>query len=160
MENNIRKLARLYAKLYIHLAREMVSQFGEEGKKTVCQGIRNFALERGNEVMEKALSKGQSLTMKNFYGNFDSSLVDAGFQMELDLRDWDADGLVTHCPFAEIWQEMGEEELGRIYCNVDEDMLEGYNPELKLDRPEIILEGSKQCVFHWTKKEGIDEHQG
>ena len=153
MDTSLKQLATHFAKLYIHIAREVESRFGNEGKNAIREGIRNFSFERGKNIRKIVQSKNLPLNMDNYYGNFDNSLAEAGFNMNLDLRDWQAEGIVSHCPFAEIWKEMGEEDLGRIYCEVDHDMLKGYNPELKLERPENILDGSKKCVFHWTKRE-------
>ena len=152
MDNSLKQLATHFAKLYINIAREVESRFGNDGKDAIREGLRNFSLERGRNIRKIVQSKNLPLNMDNYYGNFDNSLAEAGFNMNLDLRDWKAEGVVSHCPFAEIWKEMGEEELGRIYCEVDHAMLEGYNPELKLERPENILEGSNNCVFHWSKK--------
>ena len=152
MENDVTKLARLYAKLYIHLAKAVTERFGEEGREAVRLGTRNFAVERGKDIRERVLAKGEELTMENFYANHDSSLGEAGFQMDMELGKWSADGVVKRCPFAEIWKEYGAAELGRIYCEVDEGMLEGYNPDLKLERPELIIEGADRCVFHWSER--------
>lgn len=158
MSDKFSKLANLYARLYIHLAKEIEKQFGLKGREAIRQGIKNFAYERGQEVREKTLKQGQPLTIKNFYNNFDSPLADAGFKMTMKLREWDGEAEVNYCPFAEIWKEMGEEDLGKIYCEVDEAMLKGYNPSLELQRPENILDGHKKCVFYWRKKKGGSSH--
>ncbi|MBF0528913.1 MAG: L-2-amino-thiazoline-4-carboxylic acid hydrolase, partial [Deltaproteobacteria bacterium] len=102
---------------------------------------------------QKVDALGLPANMDSYYGNFDNSLAGAGFKMDLELTGWTAEGEVTHCPFAELCIEMGEPELGRLYCQVDHDMLEGYNPELMLDRPTNILTGDPSCIFHWRQRE-------
>jgi predicted ArsR family transcriptional regulator len=152
MDTNLKQLATHFAKLYIHIAREVENRFGNEGKDAIRAGLREFSLERGRNIRKTVQSKDLPLNMDNYYGNFDSSLAEAGFDMDLDLQGWRAEGVVSHCPFAQIWKEMDEGELGRMYCEVDHHMLEGYNPELDLESSENILDGGNQCVFHWKKR--------
>jgi predicted ArsR family transcriptional regulator len=157
MDQKLTQLAEHFARMYLHIAQAVRDRFGQEGLDAVSQGLRKFALERGAKIRQTVDALDLPPNMDNYYGNFDNSLAEAGFKMDLQLTGWTAEGDVTHCPFAEIWKEMGEPELGRLYCRVDHDMLEGYNSELKLDRPFNILDGARSCVFHWRRREKTDE---
>jgi len=152
MNENFRKLAKNYARLYIQIARAVADRCGQKGVEAIRMGLREYALERGARIRKRVDDLGLPPDIQNYYEHFDNPLSDAGFKMDLVLSGWNARGEVSHCPFAEIWKKMGEEELGQLYCQVDYDMLEGYNPVLRLERSTNILKGDKSCVFNWSRK--------
>ena len=153
----LEKMGKIFALLFGHMAKATVDRFGEEGRKAVVEGVTAFGRQRGEGIRERVLAQGLPLTIENFYANHDLAHVNAGFEMTLSIgKEWDAQALVTRCPFAEVWQEMGQPELGSIYCLVDEAMLEGYNPDLVLIRPTTIIRGHANCQFIWQQKESGD----
>jgi hypothetical protein len=155
MNEPLEKMGRIFALLFGHMAKATLDRFGEEGRQAVIDGIMSFGRQRGRGIRDKVLAQGLSLTIENFYANHDLAHVNAGFEMTLSIgKEWNAEALVTRCPFAEVWQEMSQPELGSIYCLVDEAMLEGYNPDLALIRPTTILRGHSSCQFIWRTKEG------
>ena len=157
MDEKLKKLAEHFARMYMHIAKSVADRLGQEGIEAIKIGLRQYALERGKKIRRTVDALGLPPNMDNYYGNFDNSLSDAGFKMDLHLSGWTADGQVTHCPFAEIWKEMGAPEIGLLYCQVDYDMLEGYNPDLKLNRSLNVLKGDRSCRFHWRNREKNDE---
>jgi len=156
MNEPLEKMGRIFALLFGHMAKATVGRFGEEGRAAVIEGIMNFGRQRGRGIRDKVQAQGLPLTIENFYDNHDLAHVNAGFEMRLSCKGWNAEALVTRCPFAEVWREMNEPELGSLYCLVDVAMLEGYNPELQLVRPTTIIGGQSNCQFIWQKKEGAD----
>jgi len=155
METPLESMGKVFALLFGHMAKATVERFGEEGRQAVTDGIMSFGRQRGRGIRDRVLAQGLPLTIENFYANHDLAHVNAGFEMRLSIgKGWNAEALVTRCPFAEVWQEMQHPELGAIYCLVDEAMLEGYNPDLRLDRPTTILRGSSTCQFFWRAQEG------
>jgi hypothetical protein len=155
MDAPLEKMGRIFALLFGHMAKATVDRCGEEGRQAVIDGIMSFGRQRGLGIRERVLAQGLPLTIENFYENHDLAHVNAGFEMTLSIgKEWNAEALVTRCPFAEVWQEMRQPELGSIYCLVDEAMLEGYNPDLQLVRPTTILRGHSNCQFIWRTQEG------
>jgi hypothetical protein len=152
----LQKMGRVFALLFGHLARAAVARCGAEGRHAVIDGVMSFGRQRGRMIRERVLAQGLPLTVEHFYANHDLAHVNAGFDMTLVCRDWGGEALVTRCPFADVWREMQEPELGAIYCLVDVAMLEGYNPDLVLVRPTTILGGQPSCQFLWQRKEGAD----
>jgi hypothetical protein len=152
----LEKMGRVFALLFGHLARAAVARCGPEGRQAIIDGVMSFGRHRGRMIRDQVLAQGLLLTIENFYANHDLAHVNAGFDMTLACRDWGGEALVTRCPFADVWREMQEPELGAIYCLVDVAMLEGYNPDLTLVRPTTILGGQPSCQFLWHPKEAVN----
>ena len=58
---------------------------------------------------------------------------------------------VTRCRYAEMYKELGLADLGfTLSCGRDYAMVEGFNPEIKLERTQTIMEGADHCDFRYT----------
>jgi len=59
---------------------------------------------------------------------------------------------VTRCRYAELYRNLGIEELGSILsCGRDATFIEGFNGEIALERKHTILQGSPACDFRFSK---------
>ncbi len=57
---------------------------------------------------------------------------------------------VTRCRYAEMYKEMGLEEIGHLLsCNRDAAFSEGYNPRIELTRTQTIMQGASHCDFRY-----------
>jgi hypothetical protein len=60
---------------------------------------------------------------------------------------------VTRCRFAEMYLRLGLADLGPILsCGRDGAMIEGYNPEIALERTQTIMEGAPHCDFRYARR--------
>jgi hypothetical protein len=60
---------------------------------------------------------------------------------------------VVRCRYAETYKAMGLGEIGHLLsCNRDGAFCEGYDPKLKLDRSQTIMQGASHCDFKYTYK--------
>ncbi|RPI84065.1 MAG: hypothetical protein EHM41_14310 [Chloroflexi bacterium] len=60
---------------------------------------------------------------------------------------------VTHCRYAEMYRSLGIPELGVLLsCNRDAALIEGFNPEIKLERTQTIMEGASFCDFRYIER--------
>ena len=58
---------------------------------------------------------------------------------------------VTRCAYAELYEELGMKEFGCcLSCSRDAGFAEGFNPRLKLQRTQTIMEGSPHCDFRFS----------
>jgi hypothetical protein len=51
----------------------------------------------------------------------------------------------TRCLYAEIFQELGEPELGWVICARDEPWVKSYNPGIGFKRTQTLMQGHKVC---------------
>ena len=58
---------------------------------------------------------------------------------------------VTRCRYAELYERMGIRDLGFcLSCSRDEPFAKGFNPRLKLQRTQTIMQGAPLCDFHFV----------
>lgn len=61
---------------------------------------------------------------------------------------------VTRCRYAEMYRALGLAELGAVLsCNRDYSLIEGFNPEIKLERAQTIMKGASCCTFRYSKRD-------
>ncbi len=64
---------------------------------------------------------------------------------------------VTRCRYAEMYRALGLAELGAsLSCNRDFALVEGFNPAIRLQRTQTIMEGAAFCDFRYA----LDESEG
>jgi fumarate reductase iron-sulfur subunit len=71
--------------------------------------------------------------------------------LEFDILETTEDRLsfnVTRCRYAELYDRLGVKEFGYcLSCNRDAPLIKGYNPRMRLDRTQTIMEGAEYCDF-------------
>ncbi|HDO21139.1 MAG: L-2-amino-thiazoline-4-carboxylic acid hydrolase [archaeon GB-1845-036] len=139
-EKQVKLAVRLMGLLYYHFAKVLIDELGEkEGKRLISLAIKNFGLDRGKMIREKALKLGLKLTPESF--NKFSDLPKLG---------WGGMDRKSFCPLAEVWFEKNAVELGKLYCDVDIYKYRGFNPKIKIKRVKWVLEGDEICKYHVT----------
>jgi SAM-dependent MidA family methyltransferase len=57
---------------------------------------------------------------------------------------------VTRCKYAEMYKEMGIQDLGfDLSCNRDFNLVEGFNKNIKLKRTKTLMQGDDYCDFRY-----------
>lgn len=56
----------LFAKMFSHITREVEKACGEEGVRAVREGVRQFGLERGRNIAERAKAMGHENDAKSY----------------------------------------------------------------------------------------------
>jgi hypothetical protein len=73
-------------------------------------------------------------------------LVSSALQATDERFDFD----VTRCRYAEMYREMGLEAIGDLLsCNRDGTFVEGYNPDITMEREHTIMQGHGRCTFRY-----------
>jgi len=58
---------------------------------------------------------------------------------------------VTRCKYAEMYNELGYGDLGDIFsCTRDFEFCFGFNPDVKLERTQTIMQGASHCDFRYS----------
>lgn len=107
--------------------------------------VQRLAEEAGAQ-MAQALGGN---TMEHFHKAPD--MWKQGGALEIELEDKDQDKLVfkvTRCRYAEMYRELGYEELGQVLsCGRDAAFARGFNPGIRMTRTQTILSGGPYCDF-------------
>jgi hypothetical protein len=87
-----------------------------------------------------------------------------GGALEIDVLAATEDRLafnVTRCRYAEMYQALGLADLGAsLSCVRDFALIEGFNPQIELERTQTIMQGASHCDFRFRKKQPSDPQDG
>lgn len=153
-KENIQRMAIFSAQLYYHLTKAIVDDFGEEAaERVIKKGIYEFGLERGKNIAEKVKAKGLKLSNENLDKFYDMP-IDEGWSPEREEDEKEVTyGVTRSCIFADYWISKNWQKFGRLYCEVDPAIREGFNPKLSYEPQTNILDGDDICSAYTRYKE-------
>jgi hypothetical protein len=127
----------------------LVERFGkEEAQSIIGTAIELAAVEEGKAYAEKELVPPNLATFAALQPAWLRS--DALKIVPLRQTETEFEYNVTRCKYAEMYIEMGLEEIGHLLsCNRDATFSEGYNPRIKLKRTQTIMQGASYCDFRY-----------
>jgi hypothetical protein len=141
---------RIEAEILKHVYDQLKESHGVEvARSTIGEAVRRSALEQAARFAAQS-PEGPSLQ---------------GF---IDMQPlWTAEGALTveeigrtettyafnvvRCRYSEMYKAMGLGEIGALLsCQRDGTFCEGYDPKLKLQRTQTIMQGASHCDFRFT----------
>ena len=76
-----------------------------------------------------------------------------GGALEIDVLEESPERLsfnVTRCKYAEMYRALGLADLGgSLSCQRDFALIEGFNPDITLERTQTLMEGASHCDFRF-----------
>src|SRR5882757_3183250 len=118
-------------------------------KTTIAESVRRSAIEQARQFAAAAPG-GPSL--KAFQDVM--PLWTKGGALEIEVQEKTDTSFtfnVVKCRYAETYKAMGLGEIGALLsCNRDGAFCEGYDPRLKLERSQTIMQGASHCDFKYT----------
>ena len=141
---------RLQADVIKPIYEEMLIELGDEKAQSILDNaIRKAAIEEAGEFASKTPSGKTSL--RSFIDLFE--LWTAGGALEIEIHEESEARFsfdVIRCQYAETYREMGMGQIGHLLsCNRDASFCEGYDPNIKLDRQQTIMNGADRCTFRY-----------
>ena len=118
-------------------------------KKTIEESVRRSAIEQARQF---AAATPGGTSLKAFQDVM--PLWTKGGALEIEVKEQGDSSFtfnVVRCRYAETYKAMGLGEIGHLLsCNRDGAFCEGYDPKLKLERKQTIMQGASHCNFHYT----------
>ncbi|MCR4428261.1 MAG: L-2-amino-thiazoline-4-carboxylic acid hydrolase [Caldiserica bacterium] len=151
--NNIPVLLRreIEARILRPFLEKLCQRFPEEKVlEALKETIWEIAQEQGKELRERM--GGNSL--EHFKKSQEAWRTGGAVEIEV-IKDTPSEYsyLVHRCLYAELYDSLGLKNLGFILsCMRDFPLIEGFNPEIKLERKGTIMEGSPTCDFRYFLK--------
>jgi hypothetical protein len=139
------------ARVLAPLLKAFAAEFGEAQVHDIARRvIADVARAQGRELARAA--GGRSLPL--FAGTLDRWTADDALRIETHQASDDALAYdVTRCRYAEMYRELGIPELGAILsCNRDAALIEGFNPDVELQRTQTLMGGATHCDFRYTRR--------
>ncbi len=143
-KEQVRKVCVRLGLLHLSFAKTLVDELGEEkGKQLILKAIKDYGVRIGEEAKSNAASQGLDNNIANFIGDLPSyGMHDRSERVEVD---GETRRRVYGCVMAEVWNESGEGELGRLYCYVDPAKYMAFNPKFKLIHTKALPDGDEYC---------------
>ena len=141
---------RIEAEILKEVYQTLKASHGEEvAKRTIAESVRRSAIEQAR-AFAAAAPGGTSL--KAFQDVM--PLWTKGGALEIEVKEQSETSFtfnVTRCRYAETYKAMGLGEIGHLLsCNRDGAFCEGYDPKLKLERSQTIMQGASHCDFRYS----------
>ena len=157
-KEQVEKACRRIAMLHIAFARTLVNEFGEvEGRRIAMKAIKAY----GKQIGESALKKTREKGLANTPENYAEDLPSFGLYEELERLETGHGSTIRlkGCVMGNTWKEIGEADLGRIYCYVDPAKSMAFNPDLALVHASCIPDGDPFCDLVYRETTGLEKEQ-
>ena len=141
---------KLQAQVIGPIYAEMVEQLGEaRAGEILDSAIKKAAIAEAKSFAAKAPDGVTSMT--DFVKLYELWTTDGALEIDvLKADDKTFDFNVTRCKYAETYKEMGLGKIGHLMsCNRDGTFCEGYDPKIKLERAQTIMDGASCCTFRY-----------
>jgi hypothetical protein len=121
---------------------------GQKGELILRKSVRQYGEERGHRMALRATANGHELSMLNYIAYSEFRVSPGVMEQKVVERSPDAKICISKCPWNTTWKENGLLSFGGLYClEIDEAVLRGYNPELKLKVMGTQTNGADHCEF-------------
>ena len=141
---------RIEAAIIAPIYQGMVEEIGEERAQSILdKAITKAAIAAGKTFADKT-EGGTSL--KTFQELQVLWTQDDALEIEvLTATEEQFDYNVLRCRYAESYREMGLGHIGHLLsCNRDGVFCLGYDPRIKLERSQTLMQGADHCNFRYT----------
>ena len=144
------------AKILRHVYETLSASHGEAiAKKTIADAVRAASIEQAGEMADAVRADGREPSMTTFQETYE--LWSRGGALEIEVLAETEDRLdfdVVRCRYSEMYREMGLGDIGHLLsCQRDGTFCEGYDPRIKMQRDQTIMQGADRCTFRYTVEE-------
>ena len=143
------------ARILQPLVAALSERFGEaEVKEALAEVVRATARESGAAMRAEGLgAEAEEDVLTRFADAWEPWF--RGGALEIDELErtpkvWAFN--VTRCRYAELYRSLGVAELGAtLSCNRDAALIEGFDPEVRFERSQTLMEGADYCDFRYRR---------
>jgi hypothetical protein len=136
-----------HALLFGWLSKAIIEGVGEQrGKVVVSKALRKYGEERGRRMALRAKGSGHALDVANFFVYAEYRPISGKMKAKVAEKSPSFTLEASRCPWCDAWNENGLLPYGRLYClDIDEAVLRGFNPNLKMDVEGTLSNGAEKC---------------
>ena len=145
-KEQVRRVCIRLGLLHLSYAKTLVEELSEkEGKRLVLKTIKDYGSIIGKKARASAVARGLTPDPANYtedlplYGMYDDT-ESVEVNGERRLR-------VYGCVMGKLWNELGDGDIGCLYCYVDTAKYMAFNPNFKLIHTKAMTRGDEYCEF-------------
>lgn len=143
-KEQVRKVCVRLGLLHLSFAKILVDELGEKkGKELILKAIKDYGIRVGERVKANVTARGLENIPANYKG--DVPLYGMHTYSEVVEVDGEKRKRAHGCVMGKVWNELGESELGRLYCYVDPAKYMAFNPNFKLIHTKALPDGDEYC---------------
>jgi hypothetical protein len=147
---------RIEAGIIAPIYEEMRARIGEELAQSILDtAIRKAAIAAGKSFADKTPGGTSLRTFQDLqvlWTQDDALVIDV-----VKATDTEFEYNVHRCRYAETYREMGLGHIGHLLsCNRDGVFCTGYDPRIKLERTQTLMEGATHCNFRYRLEDDAD----
>ncbi len=150
-------MAKRLALVYHYLTKTLKEELGrQETRRLLERAIWRYGEHVGKKTRERAEEMGLKPTLSNFSAA--SDLPSRGWESTVKEASSDEHrSVVEYCPFAEVWNEIGDPDLARVYCLVDQAKYRAYDARLQCEHVHNQLDGDDYCEIYVRKMQDVED---
>ncbi len=140
---------RVEANIIKPIYEEMVAELGaERAREILGAAIRKNAIAQGQAYAE---AQDEPTSLLGFHSLLPQWTANGALEVEmLDEGETEVNYNVTRCRYSEMYREMGLAEIGHLLsCGRDGTFCTGYDPRIKLERTQTLMQGASHCDFRY-----------
>ena len=138
-----------HALLFAWISRAVIERVGrEKGEDAIHRATVRYGEQRGRRMAMRAEANGHPLTMNSYkaYGEWRAKPGES--ESEVVRTEPQLTVNVLRCQWHRAWEENDLMPYGRLYCqDVDEALVHGFNPKLRLDVNTTLSNDNVPCEF-------------
>jgi len=140
---------RIEANIIRPIYDELADRLGhDQASEILSAAITKDSIQQGQAYAE---SEDGQTTLEGFHNLLPQWKANGALEVEmLDENETQVHYNVTRCKYAEMYRDMGLSKIGHILsCGRDGTFCTGYNPNIKLERTQTIMQGASHCDFRY-----------
>ena len=128
----------------------------DEAGRIIKEAVVEYGRERGRRMAYRARENGRVLNMTTYLDCIEWQADADEAEWVIEVKNENTYTKVFKCPWNTAWQESDTVNYGKYYCKyIDSALIEGFNPELKIEVKSTLSEGKDCCQFVYN--EGVRE---
>jgi hypothetical protein len=151
---------RIEANLAKPIFEEMAAVLGDaKAQEILGEAIKKHAIAQGQSYADAARAEGLEPSLPGFRALLPQWQAGGALEMEmLEETPENVNFNITRCRYAEMYKEMGLGHIGHLLsCNRDGTFCEGYDPSIKFERTQTIMNGASHCDFRYSVNPSADD---
>ena len=140
---------RIEANIIKPIYEEMVAELGENtAKRILGTAVKKNAIEQGKAYAD---AQPTPTSLEGFHALLPQWKANGALEVQMLGESAAAVSYnVTRCRYAEMYKDMGLADVGHLLsCGRDGTFCTGYDPRIKLERTQTIMQGATHCDFRY-----------
>ena len=132
----------------------VLAALGQEfGQERVLEIVRRTIIEIARQQGAQLAAQMGGCSLQHFAESLAAWKKNDAMHLEVLVQDDQRfEFNVTRCRYADMYQALGIPELGAVLsCNRDHALIQGFNPDIRLERTQTIMEGAPYCDFRFRR---------